>query len=298
MCSSSQKIIFFSHTLIKAIGLSLPVPFFTLLDLILIMRYIISTYIIILFITTSLSQVNPSGNKQNLKNTEENKAFHQLGLNISLGGQLAAADLASRFGLSQSVGAGIEYIALPKGWLVRFDWQLYFSRNVKEDVLATLRTPEGNILGDIGTYASVQTRQRGFFTGINIGKLWTLADNGNRIYGLRTTVGAGYLQHKIRIQDNNKSAPQVAPPYSAGYDRLTSGPALTQSIGFQVVSRDKRLNGFIALECTEGFTRNRRGFNYDTRKADTAQRLDILYGIRAGWSIILYSSQSGDNIEY
>ena len=112
------------------------------------------------------------------------------------------------------------------------------------------------------------------------------------------SAGGGFVQHKIRIQDNGNSAPQIAPPYTAGYDRLTNGLALTQFVGYQIVSRDKTINFFLGLDFTEGFTRNRRGFNFDTRQADTQKRLDILYGARVGGSIPLFTNQNADDIEY
>ena len=224
--------------------------------------------------------------------------YTPLSINTTFGVQLPAADLGQRFGSNMSVGGGVEYITLPKGWIVNADVQFLFGQSVKEDVLAPLRTPEGALLGDIGTYASVQLRERGLFMGVNAGRLFKFFDNGNRVGGLRLTVGGGFLQHKIRIQDDTNSAPQVAPPYSAGYDRLTNGFSLSQCIAYQVVSRDKTINFFIGFDFMEGFTRNRRGFNFDTRQQDTQKRIDVLYGVRVGWSIPIFTNQNADEIEY
>ena len=224
--------------------------------------------------------------------------YTPLTINTSFGVQIPAADLSKRYGTNLTVGGGLEYISLPKGWIIATDFQYLFGQKVKEDVLANMRTPDGAILGDIGTYANIQLRERGIYIGVSAGKLFKFFDNGNRIRGLRFTAGGGFLQHKIRIQDNGNSAPQIAPPYTAGYDRLTNGLALTQFVGYQIVSRDKTINFFIGLDFTEGFTQNRRAFNFDTRQADTKKRLDILYGARVGWSIPLFTNQNADDIEY
>lgn len=197
-----------------------------------------------------------------------------------------------------SIGGGVEYITLPEGWIVNADVQFLFGQRVKEDVLAPLRTPDGAILGDNGTYASVQLRERGLFVGVNGGRLFKFFDNGNRVGGLRLTIGGGFLQHKIRIQDDTNSAAQVAPPYSTGYDRLTNGFSLSQFVGYQMVSRDKTINFFIGFDLMEGFTLNRRGFNFDTRQKDAQKRIDVLYGARVGWSIPIFSNQNADEIEY
>ena len=224
--------------------------------------------------------------------------YTPLSINASFGVQNPLADLSKRFGSNLMVGTGLELISLPKGWIVGADFQYLFGQTVKEDVLSIFKTPEGALLSDIGTYANIQLRERGVYIGMQGGRLFKLFDNGNRVGGVRLTVGGGFLQHKIRIQDNANSAPQIAPPYTNGYDRLTNGFALTQFIGYQVVSRDKTVKFFIGIDFTEGFTRNRRGFNFDTRQFDNKKRSDVLYGARVGWSIPLFTNQNADEIEY
>lgn len=231
-------------------------------------------------------------------NPTSGQATSFMGLNTTFGIHQPAGKLAERFGMDMHVGGGIEYISLSKGWIIGGDIFYMFGKDVKEDVLKNMRTADGAILGDIGTYASVDLRERGLYCGMNGGRLFKLSDNGNRIGGVRLTLSVGFLQHKIRIQDNSNSAPQLQSPYTEGYDRLTNGFALSQFIGYQMISRDKTINFFIGLDFTEGFTRNRRVFNFDTRQVDDKKRLDMLYGIRAGWFIPLFSNQNADNIEY
>jgi hypothetical protein len=224
--------------------------------------------------------------------------YAPLSININYGFQLPAAHLATRFGFNMSFGGGIEYLKLPKGWIFNFDTYYLYGQNVKEDVLSPLRTQEGEIIGDLGEFASVDLRQRGFYGGAHIGKLFKLSDNGNRFKGIRFTIGGGFLQHWIRIQDNTRSVPHLDGLYKNGYDRLSNGLAFTQFIGYQTVSRDKTINFYIGLELTEGVIKNRRVFNFDTQQADTKPHFDMLYGLRLGWSLPLFSNQNADEIEY
>lgn len=224
--------------------------------------------------------------------------YAPLSIDFNFGAQNPTGELSKRFGSNLCIGVGFERISLPTGWIFAINGSYLFGQTVYEDVLSKIRTPEGEILSDIGNYASVELRQRGFYFGGQFGKIFKLSDNGNRFRGIRATFGVGFLQHKIRIQDNNNSAPQIAAPYDAGYDRLTNGFALTQFIGYQVVSRDKKINFYLGFDFTEGFTKNRRAFNYDTRQRDDAARLDLLYGFRVGWSIPLTSNVKADEIEY
>jgi hypothetical protein len=225
------------------------------------------------------------------------EAYTPLSINAHFGTQLPFGTLAKRFGRNLNAGTGLEYISSKK-WIFGVDGSFIFGQSIKEDVLKNIRTPEGQILSDINTYATILLRERGYYIGGYVGKLFTTFDNSNRIGGIHINIGVGFLQHKIKISDENNAAPQVAPPYSEGYDRLTNGLALTQFIGYQIISRDKTINFSVGIDLTEGFTKNRRGFNFDTRMRDDTKRLDILAGLRATWSIVLFSNQKGENIEY
>jgi hypothetical protein len=224
---------------------------------------------------------------------------NSLFLNVSVAAQMPAGDLTNRFGFSMGTGTGVEYYWANKNLIIGTEAYYLFGQTVKEDVLAFARTAEGEILGDIGSYAQVDLRQRGFYWGGHIGRFFKTNQGGNQIGGLRVTLGGGFLQHYIRIQDNqNVSIAQLAGAYRAGYDRLTNGFALNQFIGWQVLSRNKRINFHIGLELTEGFTKNRRGFNFDTGLRDDKNRLDMLYALKLGWMLPFWSAQKASEIEY
>lgn len=223
---------------------------------------------------------------------------HGLGINFSFGFHIPGGDLAERFGSNNSVGGGLDFITNKTNYIFGLEGSFIFGTNVETDVLESLRTPFGGIIGNDRAFADIQLRQRGFYVGGLIGKLFSLSEKNPRS-GLRVTFGMGLLQHEINIQeDPARQVPQTLGDYEAGYDRLTNGLALNEFIGYQILSRNKRVNLFIGLEFTQAFTRSRRDFNFDTRTADTEDRLDLLFGIRAAWVLPFYFGAGSEEIYY
>ncbi len=219
-------------------------------------------------------------------------------INLSYAYQIPGEDMSTRFGSNFNLGLNTEYITTKSNFIFGLEGQFLFGNNVKTDVLASLRTPEGSIIADDRTIANILLRQRGFYFGGLVGKIFSLSPSNPRS-GIRITLGAGLLQHKIRIQDDpSRDVSPLADEYKKGYDRLTNGLALTQFIGYQLLSRNRRVNFYIGLELTEGFTQSRRDFNFDTRDVNTETRFDLLYGIRAGWVVPFYFGDGSDEIYY
>lgn len=219
-------------------------------------------------------------------------------INLSYAYQIPSADLSSRFGNNFNLGLNTEYITSKSNLIFGLEGSFIFGNQVKTDVIANLRTPEGWILANDGTVAEILLRQRGFYIGGLVGKIFSLSKSNPRS-GIRITLGAGLLQHKIRIQDDpTRDVSALSDVYKEGYDRLTNGLALNQFIGYQLLSQNRRINFYIGLELTEGFTRSRRNFNFDTREAENQNRFDFLYGFRAGWVLPFYFGEGSDEIFY
>ena len=211
-------------------------------------------------------------------------------VNISFAGQLPEGDLADRFGANLNVGGSLLYMTTKK-WLFGAEGGFMFGNSLKEDVLINLRTSDGNIIGSSKQYADVISEERGRFIGITVGKIIPIKATSKRS-GLRFTLSIGVLEHKIRIDDQFGEVPQLAGEYMKGYDRLTNGLAITEFIGYQHFSKNRLVNYFVGFEFTQGFTKSRRSFNYDTMETDTKTRTDLLYGLRVGWTLPLYTSDS------
>jgi hypothetical protein len=206
---------------------------------------------------------------------------------ISLGFQEPGGDMADRFGANSNLGGGLEFITEKSNFIFGLEGGFLFGSRVKEDVIANLRMPDGEIVGGDGVFSSVALRQRGFFAGAKFGKIFRLSKSNPRD-GLKITVGAGLLQHKIRIQDDSRQVNQLDGDYKKGYDRLTNGLALQQFIGYQLLSKNRLVNFYAGLEFTQGFTESRRDWNFDTMTADTERRFDMLIGVRLGWILPFY----------
>jgi hypothetical protein len=219
-----------------------------------------------------------------------------IGVRVSYGFQMPALDLAQRFGSNFAAGLGFDWQSGPKNWIIGLESQFHFGENVKEDPLAGLRTVEGDLIGNDRELADIQLRQRGIYAGALVGKWLPFGKNAQS--GLRISLGAGLLQHKIRIQkDVFRAVPQVSDEYAKGYDRLSNGLALHQFIGYQYMSKDRRMNLNVGLEFFQAFTRGRRSFQYDLRRPDNPPRLDGLIGARATW-ILPFFLDKADEILY
>ena len=118
--------------------------------------------------------------------------------------------------------------------------------------------------------------------------------------GIRLTASTGVLQHKIRIEDRTGGLIQLQGEYLKGYDRLTNGLAFTEFIGYQHISNSGLVNFMAGFELTQGFTKNRRSWDYLEMKRLDEQRFDLLNGFRVGWVLTLggKSGYDADDILY
>ena len=228
---------------------------------------------------------------QKKKKSKKAKTQSIVAVNLELGYQAAAGDLADRFGASNSFGGGIDYIT-KKDWIIGGDFNFIFGNTVKEDVLAPLRTENGFLVANNAFIAAVGLRMRANYMTGRVGKLFRFSKTSRS--GLRVTIGGGYIQHRIRLQDDPE-APVAAltDEYKKGYDRLTGGIAINEFIGYQYFANNRRINFFIGAEFTQGITKSRRGYNYDLEMPDTDTRFDMLMGLRAGWILPFYFGESG-----
>lgn len=219
-------------------------------------------------------------------------------VSFNFGGQKPAGDLFPRFGNSLAVGTNVEYMTDKSNIIFGVQHSFIFGAIVKEDVLYSLRNENGIIFGDQFAFAEVQLRERGFYTSAHVGKLFSINKENERS-GIRVHIGAGLLQHKIRIQDDpNSFVPTLTDERKKGYDRLTNGLALNQFIGYQHLSKNRLANFFIGIEAIEGFTQNRRTINVDTGIQDRSKRLDILWSAKIGWILPFYIGEEANAIYY
>jgi len=216
-----------------------------------------------------------------------------LGFGIGIGANFAAGDLKDRYGNNLNFSINSEYIT-KNNWLINGEFLFLFGDNVKEDVLAPYRTPNGTILGDDNQIADIFLRERGLFLGIGLGKLFPFKEQERS--GLKLLIHAGILQHNIRFTDERNSVGQIRAGRYIGYDRLSRGFSLKETVSYKHLSKDRRLNFEFALDFIQGFTSEVRAYNFDTGLPSIQSRFDMLIGARIIWNLPFY--RGGEDTVY
>jgi hypothetical protein len=208
-------------------------------------------------------------------------------LGFSFGIHMPGGDLYDRFGAHSDIGFSGFY-KTKSNLLFGINASYFFSDKVKETgILDSIKDSNGAIIDQNGQYAEVRLFERGWNIHAGAGKLFNVwGPNPNS--GFFVYAGAGYLQHRIRIDDIGNQSPQLSGDYKKGYDRLTSGLAFTEMAGYIFLGNKKLVNFFAALEFTQGFTKSRRSWDFDLMRRDVSKRVDMAYGVRAGWILPLY----------
>lgn len=219
-------------------------------------------------------------------------------INASYAAQLPGADMADRFGFNSNIGLHVLFKSA-SNWIFGAEGGVLFGRNIHENtILNGLLTNDGNIINSSGSFTWVTAEQRGWTATVTCGRMFHLkkwAPNKNS--GLEFRIGAGYMLHKIRYDMEEQNLPQLTDDYLKGYDRMSGGWMLTQYLGYRYFGNRKLINFFVGLEGMQGITQSLRTWNYDTNSAATGNRVDLLYGIRAGWTIPIYR-RSADEIYF
>ena len=131
--------------------------------------------------------------------------------------------------------------------------------------------------------------ERGFNINLMIGKVFTVfspnANSGIYVHG-----GAGYLQHRMKIETQDQVIPSLELDYRKGYDRFTTGLNLHQFVGYAYLGNSGVVNFYGGFYIMEGFTQNRREVFFDQpdTPVPTGTRLDMLYGFKVGWFVPVY----------
>lgn len=204
---------------------------------------------------------------------------------FGLGANVPAGDLSARYGSNLNFSVSPSLIT-DKNWILQGDFIYLFGNQVKEDVLAPLRNTSGYIPGDDSQLADVILRQRGLYIGAGAGKLFPLRSQNRS--GIKALVSGGILQHGIRFVDERNSVAQLRVGRSKGYDRLTRGFALKETIGYKLMTRNGRMNFELNFDFIQGFTSEVRAYNFDTGLPTIKSRVDLLFGIRLVWNLPFY----------
>jgi hypothetical protein len=207
-------------------------------------------------------------------------------IGVSYGYYLPGGDMVKRFGNNSTLQMNIDF-KTKYNWILGINGSYLFGKNIKESLFDSISTSTGGIITEKGELADIRLYERGFTISGTIGRLISFK-KPNPNSGLRIDLGLGFMQHKIRIETIGNEVPQLTKQYKKGYDKLSNGFLLTESLGYLYLSNNRLANFYIGLECMQGFTKSRRSFDYDLMMQDTQKRLDVLYGARLTWFLPLY----------
>jgi hypothetical protein len=202
--------------------------------------------------------------------------------------QLPGGDMAERFGYNSNVGGGFK-VKTRNNWLMGADFGYIFGNQIKNksEILSGIATEDGFLIDGGGKLIDVFFYERGFTVSAQFGKIIpVLSPNPNS--GITITVGAGLMQHKIKLEDTDNSAPQIKGEYKKGYDKLTNGFSLNEFVGYTYFGNNRLLSFFAGFEFVQGFTQSRRSYDFNLGAPDTQKRIDLQYGIKIGWIVPLY----------
>ena len=217
--------------------------------------------------------------------------------NIAYSFQFPGGDVAERYGNNSTIGGGLFYKS-KTNFLISADFNFIFGSDIKnaDSILSMVETESGHIIDGNGTYALYALYERGYSINFRVGKIFkALRVNPNS--GLMIMVGAGYLTHRLKIDNQNNTAPQISGDYAKGYDRLNGGLNLNQFIGYFYMGKSRVLNFYGGFEFYQAFTKSRRDYVFDQMKKDTNNYLDLFFGIKVAWMIPLYK-QAPDQYYY
>jgi hypothetical protein len=231
---------------------------------------------------------------QDSTKTEANKivSFH-----FHYGFMLPAADMALRYGANSNAGGGFSY-KTSSNWVFEGDFNYIFGGKIKieDSLFQDIADDDGNIIDGNGQFAEVYTYERGYYIMAGVCKItpWLRA-NANS--GITFGLGAGFMQHKIRVYNPDNTAVEVCGDYVKGYDYLSNGFAIRQFVGYTMFGEQRIYSFKFGFEIVEAFTQGRRDYLFPMHGPDTAKRLDILYGLKLVWTIP-FKRSTGDVYYY
>ncbi|MDD4848693.1 MAG: hypothetical protein PHR53_08025, partial [Bacteroidales bacterium] len=199
------------------------------------------------------------------------------------------------FGYNHSIGGGYTFKS-KKNWLLGVDFNFMFGQQIKNEAALyhLLETNNEFIISIDGSVSEVRTHERGFNAFLKFGKLFSvLAPNPNS--GFFVDAGLGLLTYKYRIDNVKGMAQPLSGEYPKGYDRLTTGFALRESVGYLFLSNSRLANFFVSFDFIQSFSHRQRDYDFDLMQyTDKSTKMDYLYSIRIGWIFNLYRRSTPD----
>jgi hypothetical protein len=191
-----------------------------------------------------------------------------------------SGDLAKRYSQFASIPVSLGYKS-KSNLSFSLNYSPILGNNVNiTGLFGDMLGPTGEILDQNGFPTIIRYYMRGFSAGATVGKIFP-AGKSSKHGSFEISAGAGMLQHYIKMQFDAGRTPQLEGLYTAGYDRLTNGLQLSQHFRWQYLNTET-LSVYAGIDVCQGFTQNRRSWNFSEMAAETKVRKDIYFGLSAG----------------
>lgn len=206
----------------------------------------------------------------------------------SLGINNAQGDWSQQFGNSYTVGAHVGR-KFQSNFTVSMEWDFLFGSDIpnRNGALNNLLTENGNLINLNGSYAQINVNQRGSFINLGVEKTTRML-SPNLNSGLNFGLYGGYAWHWLNVDNVGNDSPQVLDEYEKGYDRLSQGFQLRQSIGYIYLSESRLVNFKLSLELSEIWSRDMRAYYYPTGQLSDELQFNLLYSLKLKWYIPIY----------
>ena len=207
---------------------------------------------------------------------------------LSYSYQFPGGDVAKRYGHNSTIGGGLKYKNM-KNVIFSLDVNFIFGNDIKDadSILWMVETETGYVIDGNGTFALYALYERGYNVNFSVGKIFPVL-NPNPNSGLMVNAGIGYMLHRMKIDNQHRTAPQISGDYAKGYDMLTGGISLNQFIGWYFMSNSRLLNFYAGFEFHEAFTKSLRDWDFHNMGKDNNNNFDFFLGIKVGWMLPIY----------
>jgi len=203
--------------------------------------------------------------------------------------------LSARFGTFMQAGFDVSMLIRSR-FITGLDFKYAFTSNVKEDVLAPIKTSEGFVINNEGNPADIRISGRMWYLVSDFSFLipWGAVNNRS---GILAGIGAGYVEHRIKFLDYAQIVAALDHSMYKGYDRLSGGIIIRENLGYQFISNNRLTNVKLVLSLSQMMTKNYRGFNYDTGKPDNDLKFNLCFHATLVWILPLYK-KTAEGIYY
>ncbi len=244
-------------------------------------RFLAFTFIAFLLHTKALAQGD--------------SAIHRLAFTPVYNHQFTLLDFKERFLPHAMPGISLDFHH-KKGLIFSGGFEFMFRDTIAENgILSSLENDQGFIIDGAGQLVNVFLWQRGFHVSARVSKHFDL---GLKKTFLSAGLGLGFIQHKILLYTRDFYLPQLQGDYVKGYDRLSNGIALSQFLRINHRPFAKNYAVFFGINALQGFTENRRTFNFDQRLKEEGLRKDFSLGFSLGITILFDRRRPNDYYFY